>query len=164
MFQQLLREDLIRVPLEATNCEGAMAELIAMLPSGMLSPRQKGNLLEILLQQEFFESTAAGNQLALSHCVLPGLTEPFLLAGVSRKGIEYRSGDGQPAHFVLLSVFPETVPFSQRSAHLLEIQAFFRDPFLRERMKISETPEEIYEIMLRESQPAFSAPRYKYRA
>lgn len=164
MFPHLLREHLIRMPLAATSCEGAIVELIAMLPSGSLSAQQKCNLLEILLQREFFETTAVGGQLALPHCVLPGISEPFYVFGISRKGIVYSQDENQPVHFVFLSVFPEKTVPAERYETLQGVQSFFKDPFFRERLKISETSEEAYEILLRESQPAFETTRFKYRA
>ena len=164
MFQHLLHEADIRIPLEASSREGALAELIATLPSFKFSAQQKSNLLEVLLQREFFESTAVGNQLALPQCVLPGIEAPFFLMGISRKGIMFPSQDGQPVHFVFLSVFPEKSGEAVRRYSLLhEIEIFFNDPFLRERLKICETPEEVCEIFVRESQTAFPPQQFRFR-
>lgn len=164
MFQHLLHEKAIRIPLEASSREGAFAELIALLPSWELSSRQKSRLLEILLQREFFESTAVSRQLALPHCLLPGISDPFCVLGISRKGIAFSAEDGQPVHFVFLSVFPEKNEFSgPRYALLREIENFFKDPFLRERLKICETAEEVYEIFLRESQPSYPPQQFRFR-
>lgn len=163
MFQRLLHEDVIRLPLEAPNFEGAVAELIATLPSVFLSPRRKSELLEILLQREFFESSAAGAQLALPHCVLPGLEEPFCALGISRKGIPFSAAES-PVHFILISVFPEKGEWTpQRYELLKEVKAFFKEPFLRERLKICDSPEDAYEFLSRETQPSLPSHGFRFR-
>jgi nitrogen PTS system EIIA component len=164
MFPLSLREDLVRMPLAATSCEGALVELIAMLPASRFNAQQKSHLLEILLQREYFETTAVGGQVALPHCVLPGAQEPVSALGISRKGIAYSSDDSQPVHFVLLTIFPERVTPAERYDFLLSAQNFFQDPFLRERLKIAETSEEAFEILSREAQTIFIPHRLKYRA
>ncbi len=164
MLQPLLREELIQVPLTASSFEGAFVELIAKLPHGLFPARQKAELLELLLQREFFESTAVGDQMALPHCVLPGLLRPCAILGVSRKGIDYAGFEREPVHLVFLSVFPETASLAERYGVLEDIRNLLKEPFLRERLKICETPEEVFEILIRAAQPALPRPQLKYRA
>lgn len=153
MFQHLLREESIKVHLDVPNREAALAELIAILPSWGVTSKQKGSLLELLLQRERFGTTAIGDGIALPHCVFSGISYPLASLGLSRKGIPYPSLDGEPVNLVFLAVFPdhEEYSHSEKRRDLHDAENFFRDRFLRERLKISESPEEAYEIILRES-------------
>lgn len=152
MFQQLLHEQTIKTSLEAGSPEGAFAELTALLPAWVATGRQKSHILELLLQRELFDSTYAGNGLSTPHCFFGNLPYPSCALGISRKGISYSpAGSGQKlVHFVFLTVFPEnSVNYPEI---LAGVQKFFSDPFLSERLKICDSPEEIFEILIRESQ------------
>ena len=152
MFQRLLREETIHVRLEAPNHEAALTEMIALLPSFVLSARQKSEALELLLQRERFGTTAIGEGIALPRCTLSGLSSPLVALGVSRKGIRYPSLDGEPVHLILMALFPEdSAADFERQRVLQSAEWILKDRFLKERLKICETPEEAYEIILREA-------------
>ena len=90
--------------------------------------------------------------MAFPHCFVKFFQEPLICIGISRKGITFPSLDGQPVHLILMMIFPET--YRQNGTRLTimkEAGLIFRDRFLRERLKISETPEEAYEIFVREA-------------
>jgi fructose PTS system EIIBC or EIIC component len=152
MFQHLLREESIRLHLDAPSREAALAELVALLPSWGISAKQKGEVLDLVLQRERFGTTAIGDGIALPHCVFHGIAEPLASVGISKKGISYPSLDGAPVNVLLLVIFPENMnSHYERYRVLHDAEVLFRDPFVRERLKISETPEEAFEIILRES-------------
>ncbi len=152
MFQLLLREETIKIRLEAPNREALLAEMVAMLPQTILNSKQKSEALELLLQRERFGTTAIGEGVALPRCTLAGLKEPIACLAISQKGIQYPSLDGEPVHLAFLTIFPEGNAFDQQKRQVLQhAENILRDRFLKERLKISETPEEAYEIILRES-------------
>lgn len=152
MWHQLLREDSILVHLEAPNAEAALAEMIARFRVPRFNARQKSRLLEFLLQRERFGTTALGDGIALPHCVFPQIDSSFACLGISRKGISFPSLDGEPVYLLLMTLFPEEgSAHAERFMILREAEIFLKDPFVRQRLKISETPEEAYEIILREA-------------
>ncbi len=158
MFQHLLREEAVGLRLEAPNREAALAELIALLPSQFLPSRKKADLLDLLLQRERFGTTATGEGVALPHCIFSEASIPIASLGISRKGIAYPSLDGTPVHIIFLVVFPEKSDLdADRYRILREAETFFRDRFLMERLKISETPEEVCEIIFREANHQFDS-------
>lgn len=153
MFQHLLREESIVIPFEATTRDAALAELVAMLPSWGLTPRQKSSLLELLIQREKFGTTATGDGVALPHATLPGISFPIVSLGISRRGIDsYPALDGHPVYIVGLVIFPENAAADTERYRLLhDAEMLFRDKFLCERLKMSESKEEAYEVILRQS-------------
>lgn len=154
MFQQLLHEQTIKNSLEAGTLEGSFSELTALFPPLTFSSRQKSAVLELLLQRELFDSTFAGNGLAMPHCFYGNLSSPVSALGISKEGISYpSSSDCKLAHFVFLTVFPENR--ENYPAVLHYVQKFFSDNFLCERLKIADSSEEIFEILIRESRFIF---------
>ena len=152
MFQRLLREETIHVRLEAPNHEAALAEMVAFLPAFAFSARQKSEVLELLLQRERFGTTAIGEGVALPRCTLTGLLSPVVALGISRKGIRYPSLDGQPVHLIFLTLFPEDETLNPDRQRILQsAEWILKDRFLKERLKICESAEEAYEIILREA-------------
>ncbi len=152
MLSQLLREELVFLHLEAPNQEAALAELVAHIPNSVLSNRHKSSTLEAVVQRETFGTTAIGDQMAFPHCFLKFIQEPILCIGISRKGIHFPSLDGQPVHLILMMIFPEAYRVNgTRLAIMKEAGLIFRDRFLRERLKISESSAEAYEIFVREA-------------
>jgi mannitol/fructose-specific phosphotransferase system IIA component (Ntr-type) len=81
------------------------------------------------------------------------LAEPVVCMGISRKGISFPSLDGQPVHVVFLMIFPDSYRDNGiRPVLMKEMGIILRDRFLRERLKLSETPEEAFEIFIREAE------------
>lgn len=158
MWHQLLREDSIFLHLEAPNAEAALAEMIAMIRVPGFNARSKSRLLEFLLQRERFGTTAIGDGIALPHCVFPDRESSFACLGISRRGISFPSLDGDPVYLIYMMVFPEEgSAHAERFRILREAETFLKDSFVRQRLRISESPEEAYEIILRESSH-FSGP------
>lgn len=156
MFQQLLHEDMFQLRLEAPNREALLAEMVALLPASLLTPVQKSEVLELLLQRERFGTTATGEGLAMPRCTLSGLTAPIACLGISRKGISYPSIDGEPVYLIFLTIFPEDPAYdSEKRSMMQAAETIFKDRFLKERLKISSTPEEACEIVLREANSFF---------
>ncbi len=158
MWHPLLLEDSIFLHLEAPNAEVALTEMIARFRAPGFSPSQKSNLLETLLQRERFGTTALGDGIAIPHCIFPGMESSFSCLGISRKGIPFPSLDGEPVYLMYMTVFPESgSAHAERFMVLREAEMFLKDAFIRERLKISETPAEAYEMIMREA-AHFSTP------
>jgi mannitol/fructose-specific phosphotransferase system IIA component (Ntr-type) len=151
MFQRLLREETIFVKLDAPNREAALAEMVALLPSWSLNAHQKCEALDLLLQRERFGTTAVGEGVALPRCTMPGIESPIVALGIYPRGVQYPSLDGEPVQLVFLSVFPEDLSDYNRQRIIHSAEWILKDRFLRERLKICQTPEEAFEFILRES-------------
>lgn len=151
MFQKLLHEQTIKPLLEASSREAAFAELTAVFPAWVLSSRQKSEVLERLLQQELQDPGISTHGLATPHCYFDSLAHPVSALGISKKGIFCPAARVlQPVHFVLLTIFPDSGWDS--SSVLTYVQNFFSDRFMRERLRLADSAEEVYEILIRESQ------------
>lgn len=149
MLTRLLLEDSIRIGLEAATREGALEAMLGMLTDPDLDRKK---ILSLLLEREKFGTTAIGEGLALPHCFDAEISSPVVLLGISRQGISFPSLDGNPIHILFMLLLPEREESKPLKARILkEAENLFRDRFLKERLKISETAGEAHEIILREA-------------
>ncbi|MBI3307405.1 MAG: PTS sugar transporter subunit IIA [Candidatus Omnitrophica bacterium] len=156
MFQQLLLEESIGIDVKAKNYEEALRESINLLPKWGLKEPFRERLFARLVERERFGTTAIGDGVALPHCVFSDVEFPLASLAISREGIAYPALDGELVHIIFLLVLPECEEAEQNKQRILHMaELFFRDRFLRERIKISERPEEVYELLLREGSPMY---------
>lgn len=105
-------EDIIPSLSAATKAE-VLAELAALVVA-----RQEGldlgSLLHVLQERERLGSTGIGDGIAIPHGKLKDARQLVMVFGRSRRGVEFDSLDGKPAHLFFLLVAPE----GAASAHL----------------------------------------------
>ena len=160
MLQHLLREESIRIGLEAPDRRHALEQMLQLIPGNALNPSERERLLEMLLQRENFGTTAIGDGIAMPHCSFSSVSFPLAAFGISRHGIEYASLDGEPVHFVFLAVFPEVGDIVAHKRQILfPVESILRDRFLQGRLFSCDEPHDAYEILMREVQTGLSLLR-----
>jgi PTS system nitrogen regulatory IIA component len=86
---------------------------------------------------------------AIPHGKTDALSEQTGVLGISKKGIEFNSLDGEPVNIIFLLVGPVEVA-GQHLKALSRISRLFKDKFLRQAIKSAETPEAIIKIIQQE--------------
>jgi len=99
----LLMQDMIITDIESQKGEEVLKEMVDFLKKKNVITREK-DLYEKLLQREKLGSTAIGDGVAIPHCKLKEAKDPILLLSVSKKGVDFSSLDGKPAHIFFLVV------------------------------------------------------------
>jgi len=92
----LLTEDLIIPDLKYRTRDEVLKEIAGFLKKKDRISRDK-DLIDKLTRREMLGSTAIGDGVAIPHCKLKGVKDPVILLGVSRKGVDFGSMDGQPS-------------------------------------------------------------------
>lgn len=105
-------EDIIP-SLAATSKAEVLAELAAMAVERQ-GGLDVGTVLHVLQERERLGSTGIGDGIAIPHGKLKDVGKLVMVFGRSRKGIDFDSLDGKPAHLFFLLVAPEDAA----SAHL----------------------------------------------
>ena len=147
-IMDFLSPDVIAVDLKATDKKSAIVELVEMLKSTK-KVKKTDEIIEVVLEREKLGSTGIGQGVAIPHGKTDVLQEQAGALGISRKGIEFNSLDGEPVHIIFLLVGPVEVA-GQHLKALSRISRLFKDKFLRQAIRDAKTKEEIVKIIQQE--------------
>ncbi len=125
----LIRPDIIKVPLLSQNKNDVIRELIQILiDTGKLSDMERIN--NALLDREAMGSTGLEHGIAVPHAKIDMLEELQVSIGISPTGIDFQALDGKPSYlfFLLLAPPGQSGPHIEALADIARItrsQAFY---------------------------------------
>jgi PTS system nitrogen regulatory IIA component len=147
-IMDFLSQDTIIVDLKATDKKSAIIELTEVLKNNK-KIRNSEDIINIVLEREKLGSTGIGQGVAIPHGKTDLLQEQIGVLGISRKGIEFNSLDGEPVHIIFLLVGPIEVA-GQHLKALSRISRLFKDKFLRQAIKEAKTTQEVVKLIQQE--------------
>ena len=147
-IMDFLCKDAITVDLKAQNKKDAIIELIDLLKETKKIKKTE-EIIDVVLEREKLGSTGIGQGVAIPHGKTDVLTEQVGVLGISKKGIEFNSLDGEPVYIIFLLVGPVEVT-GQHLKALSRISRLFKDKFLRQAIKDAETKEDVVKIIQQE--------------
>jgi mannitol/fructose-specific phosphotransferase system IIA component (Ntr-type) len=157
VLTQLLQPTCVKVPLEGTDKDGVITELVDLLDAnGLLLDRE--NVLEAVFNRERIRGTGIGIGIAIPHGKCTGVNELVMAIGIAHEPIDFESIDGKPVFVVVLLLSPpdQTGPHIQA---LARIGRMLLDKDFKKALEEAESDEAVYELLsTREHQPtsAFS--------
>lgn len=134
-----------KVPLESTDKEAAITELVDILDSNkLLSDRDV--VLNAVLMREKTRSTGIGSAIAIPHGKCNAVKELVMSLGIAEQPIEFDSVDGKPVKIILLLASPidQTGPHIQA---LAKISRLMLDDRFKEKLEKSTSAEEAYKLI-----------------
>ena len=141
---ELLSEDLITDSLQGENKFEVIAELLDLLvKKGLVKDRETA--YQDLVEREHYLSTGLENGLAVPHAKTSAATQLLISFGLSRKGVEFDSLDGKPAHFIFLVLSPRDTS-GPHIKILAQITRNFRNGEVGKKLLEAKSPQEILEI------------------
>lgn len=151
-INDFLRERAISVQLKATDKPGVVRELVQLLVrAGEVRPEDCDRFVEILLAREALGSTGIGQGVGIPHgksnCV-KGLVGAF---GISPKGVNFDSLDGEPVYIFFLLVAPEDSAGPHLKA-LARISRLLKDKFFRDTLREAKDERQVLRIIQQEDQ------------
>lgn len=147
-IMDFLNNDAIIVDLQAADKKSAIVELVDVLKDTK-KVKKTDEIVEVVLEREKLGSTGIGQGVAIPHGKTDVLQEQVGVLGISKKGIEFNSLDGEPVHIIFLLVGPVEVA-GQHLKALSRISRLFKDKFLRQAIKDAKVKEEIVKIIQQE--------------
>jgi len=145
-----LEIDSISVDLKAKDKSEAISELCDILKSqGKIKESQP--LTEALLQREKLGSTGIGQGIAIPHAKSESLDKVVAALGISKRGLDFESLDGEPVHIIFLLVAPP----DSAGLHLkilARISRLLKDKFFRQSLRDAKTVEDVQKIISEEDQ------------
>jgi PTS system nitrogen regulatory IIA component len=115
----ILVKDAIIIQLQATEKREVIAELVTAL-DGSDKVTDVNQVLEAVLDREKIMSTGIGNGVAIPHGKSDAVTELVAALGITKKGLDFESLDGEPSFIFFLLVSPPDVsgPHIKALAHI----------------------------------------------
>jgi fructose-specific phosphotransferase system IIA component len=135
----------VKVPLEGTDKESVITELVDLLDvNGLMSNRDA--VLEAVMKREQTRSTGIGSGIAVPHGKCDAVKELVMSMGVARKPIDFASVDGKGVTIVVLLVSPldKTGPHIQA---LAKISQLMLDKQFKEAVEKAASAKKLYELI-----------------
>jgi PTS system nitrogen regulatory IIA component len=145
-LSDMLDEDQIVPDLKAKDKKGALEELTDALVAHEPALDRR-SLVKVLLERERLGSTGIGDGVAIPHGKFHGVSRPILSFGRSRKGLDFESMDGEPAHLFFLLVAPENSASIHLKA-LAKIAKILKNRSFRKTLMEASTRDEIYRTIV----------------
>ncbi|MDH4204047.1 MAG: PTS sugar transporter subunit IIA [Desulfobacteraceae bacterium] len=148
----VLPKEAILADLKAVDKKGVLEELV--VPVANISGVNHEDLVKVLMERERLGSTGIGEGIGIPHGKVKDLNSLILGFGLSRKGVDFDSMDGLPAHIFFLLITPE----NSTGLHLKLLARISRilknDPF-KEKLLRATSRDEIYSIIKEEEEEEF---------
>jgi PTS system nitrogen regulatory IIA component len=141
----ILTESSIVAELQAKT----KAEALDVLVDAMTKTHNtlnKSDILQVLLEREKLGSTGIGDGVAIPHGKSAALTQIVSGFGLSKRGIDFDSLDGKPAHLFFLLVAPEDSAGTHLKM-LARISRMLKNLEFRKRLLGANSQHEIYQII-----------------
>jgi mannitol/fructose-specific phosphotransferase system IIA component (Ntr-type) len=125
-------------------------ELVELLVNaGAIEKKAKSKLIEVLMAREALGSTAIGQGIAIPHGKSEAVNTLIASLGVSKKGIDFDSLDGEPAFIFFLLVAPVDSAGPHLKA-LARISRLLKDKYFRDKLKTAKDNQAILEFISQE--------------
>jgi Kef-type K+ transport system membrane component KefB/mannitol/fructose-specific phosphotransferase system IIA component (Ntr-type) len=132
--------------------EKLVAELAPRL--GDRAPR----VLRAVLDREATAPTGLGDEVAVPHAVIAGLSRPMLALGFAKDGIDFNAADGLPATLVFLLLVPARA-HDQEVRILAAIAQAVLEPAAREQLLKATSEQEVVALLSTKRERAGSMPQ-----
>jgi mannitol/fructose-specific phosphotransferase system IIA component (Ntr-type) len=142
----LLRRGAFVSELHAQTAAEAIPELVRAL--GSLLTGRKRSARDAVLERELLDSTGVGDEVAIPHAALEGLTRPLLALGRAPGGIDFGAHDGRPARLVFLLLIPPG-DNAEEVRILASIARATIDPGARDAIVVAAGLDEVTRVMAR---------------
>ncbi len=143
---KVLTKECIKVNLESRTKEDVIIELIDILDNaGLITDREE--IVECVMQREASMSTGMQFGIALPHGKIDkGVKSMCAALGISRKGVDFDSLDGQPSNIFILLISPKSNP-GPHIQFLSAISTIFNDGEARDRVLTSSNSDEVWSVL-----------------
>ena len=140
----------ILTELAATTKKGVLEELVDVLAKDGKVKDAKITV-EVLMEREKLGSTGIGQGIAIPHAKTDQAQDVVAAFGLSRRGVQFDSLDGDPVNIFFLLVAPPDAAALHLKA-LARISRLLKDKFFRQSLRETRTPAEILKLIKDEDQ------------
>lgn len=142
---EMLRREFILDELAGPGKKEALAELAGAFKNPGINLDHE-EMLRVLLEREKLGSTGIGEGIAIPHGKMAGLQDVVVAFGRSRKGVDFETLDGRPAHLFFLLMAPE----NSSGLHLkvlAKLSKMLKDQSFRKNLLEAESRDDLFKII-----------------
>jgi PTS system nitrogen regulatory IIA component len=143
-----LSPNAIVAELVATTKKEVLEELVALL-SKEGKVKDVKSTVEVLIEREKLGSTGIGQGIAIPHAKTDQAQTVVAAFGLSRRGVQFDSLDGDPVNIFFLLVAPPDAAALHLKA-LARISRLLKDKFFRQSLRETKTSAEILKLIKEE--------------
>lgn len=149
-ISDFLCPEAVTAELQATTKQEVIEEMVGLLVSaGAIDKKSKAKFVEVLMAREALGSTAIGQGIAIPHGKSENVGSLVAGLGISKKGVDFDSLDGDPAYifFLLLAPIDSAGPHLKA---LARISRLLKDKYFRENLKSVKDDKTILKLISQE--------------
>jgi len=142
----------ISTDIKATDKEGVIKELVELLVTAEeVDKRDRNKLIEILMAREALGSTAIGQGVGIPHGKSDCVSKLIAAFGISQKGVNFDSLDGELVYLFFLLVAPQDSAGPHLKA-LARISRLLKDKYFRDSLRQSKDDKSVIKIIVQEDE------------
>ncbi|MBC8436461.1 MAG: PTS sugar transporter subunit IIA [Candidatus Omnitrophica bacterium] len=146
-IMDFLSKKAILTDIKATKKEDVIKELVEVLiNAGEIEKRNRSKLIDALMGRESLGSTAIGQGIAIPHAKSDCVSSLVAAFGLSKKGVDFDSLDGEPAYIFFLLVAPQDSAGPHLKA-LARISRLLKDKYFRDSLRACTDDKSIIKII-----------------
>ena len=151
-IMDFLSKKAIVADIKSTKKEEVIRELVdALIEADDIEKRYRNKLMEALMARESLGSTAIGQGIAIPHAKSECVDRLVAAFGISKKGVDFDSLDGEPAYIFFLLVAPQDSAGPHLKA-LAMISRLLKDKYFRDSLRASSDDKSIVRIITQEDE------------
>ena len=146
-MSDLVNKHLVLAHLRSRTKEEVVSEIVDQIHA-CRKIENKRQIINKILEREKQGSTGIGNGVAIPHARIEGLKEVVFFVGISRRGINFSSADGEPVHLIVFFL----TPLLESSLHLKVLSmvaAIVNDKVFVGQLMQCSTNDELYHVLRR---------------
>ncbi len=151
-IMDFLSKKAIVTDIKSTKKEDVIKELVdALISAGEIEKRYRNKLIEALMGRESLGSTAIGQGIAIPHAKSDCVDKLVAALGLSKKGVDFDSLDGELAYIFFLLVAPQDSAGPHLKA-LARISRLLKDKYFRDTLRSSTDEKSVIKIISQEDE------------
>lgn len=151
-IMDFLNPEAINANLQSTDKKGTVKELVDLLiKAGGIKSQDKDKVVKVLLEREALGSTGIGQGIGIPHGKFGGVKRLIGACGLSHKGVDFESLDGELVYIFFLLLAPEDSAGPHLKA-LARVSRLLKDKYFRETLKGAKDEKALLKIIKQEDQ------------
>ena len=151
-ISEFLCKDAVSNDLKAASKADVITEMVGLLAeAGAIEKRSRNKVIETLMAREALGSTAIGQGIAIPHGKSDATDTLVAALGISKRGVNFDSLDGEPAHIFFLLIAPVDSSGPHLKA-LARVSRLLKDKFFRQALREAKTPQEAIKLIKDENE------------